>query len=101
MPTAGLSSSQPPIHSAIRRLGSTVAESAIRWNSPDSSASRSILPSDNHLIVYYQNYYGLFAPFELMGFVVTLHEEARKKIAAKCRRIGRELKGAMQNPRAP
>jgi len=62
---------------------------------------QQLLPSDNHLIVYYQNYYGLFAPFELMGFVVTLHEEARKKIAAKCRRIGRELKGAMQNPRAP
>jgi hypothetical protein len=28
-------------------------------------------------------------------------EEARKKIAAECRRIGRELNGAMQNPRAP
>ena len=62
---------------------------------------QQLLPSDNHIIVYYQNYYGLFAPFELMGFVVTLHEEARKKIAAKCRRIGRELNGAMQNPRAP
>jgi hypothetical protein len=49
----------------------------------------------------HQNYYGLFAPFELMGLVVTLDEEARKKIAAKCRRIGRELKEAMQNPRAP
>jgi hypothetical protein len=62
---------------------------------------QQLLPSDNHLIVYYQNYYGLFAPFELMGFVVALHEEARKKIAAKCQRMGRELKGAMQNPRAP
>jgi Transposase DDE domain len=62
---------------------------------------QQLLPSDNHLIVYYQNYYGLFAPFELMGLVVTLDEEARKKIAAKCRRIGRELKGAMPNPRAP
>jgi ribosomal protein L34E len=30
-----------------------------------------------------------------------LHEEARKKIAAKCQRIGRELSGIMQNPRAP
>jgi len=62
---------------------------------------QQLLPSDNHIIVYYQNYYGLFAPFELIGFVVTLQEEARKKIAAKCRRIGRELTGAMKNPRAP
>ena len=62
---------------------------------------QQLLPSDNHLIVYYQNYYGLFAPFELIGFVVMLHEEARKKIAAKCRRIGRELNGLMHNPRPP
>jgi len=62
---------------------------------------QQLLLSDNHIIVYYQNYYGLFAPFELIGFVVTLQEEARKKIAAKCRRIGRELTGAMKNPRAP
>ena len=62
---------------------------------------QQLLPSDNHIIVYYQNYYGLFAPFELIGFVVTLQEDARKKIAVKCQRIGRELTGAMKNPRAP
>jgi hypothetical protein len=62
---------------------------------------QQLLPSDNYIIVYYQNYYGLFRPFELIGFVVTLGEEARKKIAAKCRRIGRELNGLMQNPRPP
>jgi hypothetical protein len=62
---------------------------------------QQLLPSNSHIIVYYQNYYGLFAPFELIGFVVTLHEEARKKIATKCRRIGRELNGAMHNPRSP
>jgi hypothetical protein len=62
---------------------------------------QQLLPSDNHIIVYWQNYYGLFRPFELVGFVVMLGEEARKKIAAKCRRIGRELNGLMQNPRPP
>ena len=62
---------------------------------------QQLLPSDNHIIVYYQNYYGLFRPFELVGFVVTLGEEARKKIAAKCRRIGRELNGVLRNPRPP
>jgi len=62
---------------------------------------QQLLPSDNYIIVYRQNYYSLFRPFELVGFVVTLSEEARKKIAAKCRRIGRELNGMIQNPRPP
>jgi len=62
---------------------------------------QQLLPSDNYLIVNYQNYYGLFSPFELIGFVVKLSEEARKKIAAKCERIGRELDGALMNPRPP
>ncbi len=62
---------------------------------------QQLLPSDNHILVYWQNYYGLFTPFELVGFVVMLGEEARKKNAAKWRRIGRELNGLMQNPRPP
>jgi len=62
---------------------------------------QQLLPSDNYILVYSQNYYGLFRPFELVGFVVTLQEKARKKIAAKCRRIGRELNGVLKNPRPP
>lgn len=62
---------------------------------------QQLLPSDNHVIVYVQNYYGLFKPFELVGFVVQLSEEARKKIAEKCRRLGRELTELMKYPRAP
>jgi len=62
---------------------------------------RQLLPADNYVIVYWQNYYGLFKPYELIGFVVQLSEQARKKIAEKCRRLGRELNGIMKNPRAP
>jgi hypothetical protein len=62
---------------------------------------QQLLPSDNYIIVYWQNYFGLFSPFELIGFVVMLQEQARKKIAVKCQRIGRELSGLMQNPRPP
>ena len=62
---------------------------------------QQLLPSDNYIIVYWQNYFGLFSPFELIGFVVMLKEQARKKIAVKCQRIGRELSGLMQNPRPP
>lgn len=62
---------------------------------------QQLLPSDNHTIVYYQNYYALFRPFELVQFVVELDEEPRKKIARKCRHIGRELNALMNNPRPP
>ena len=62
---------------------------------------QQLLPSDNHTIVYYQNYYALFRSFELVQFVVELPEEPRKKIAQKCRRIGRELNTLMNNPRPP
>ena len=62
---------------------------------------QQLLPSDNHTIVYYQNYYALFRPFEIVQFVVELAEEPRKKIARKCRSIGRELNTLMNNPRPP
>jgi len=62
---------------------------------------QQLLPADNHVIVYWQNYYGLFNPYELVGLVVQLSEEARKKIAEKCQRLGRELNGIMKNPRGP
>jgi len=62
---------------------------------------QQLLPSDNYIIVYYQNYSGLFRPFELVGLAVTLGEEARKKIATKCKRIGRELDCALNHPRPP
>ena len=62
---------------------------------------QQLLPADNHVIVYWQNYYALFKPYELVGFVVQLSEDARKKIAEKCRRLGRELNGIMKNPRSP
>jgi len=65
------------------------------------SIRQQLLPSDNHMIVYYQNYYALFRPFELIQFVVELAEEPRKKIAEKCRRLGGELNGLMNNPRPP
>ena len=60
-----------------------------------------LLPSDNHAIIYYQNYYALFNPMELVEISVNLDEEARKKIADKCRRLRLELNGVMSNPRPP
>lgn len=62
---------------------------------------QQLLPSDNHIIIYWQNYYGLFTPLEFAEIIAMLGEQARKKIADKCRRLRRELKGVMRNPRPP
>jgi hypothetical protein len=62
---------------------------------------QQLLPTDQHIIVYWQNYYGLFSPYELIEIVATLGDEARKKIAQKSRRLRRELTKSMTNPRAP
>ena len=62
---------------------------------------QQLLPSDNHIIVYCENYYGLFTPLEFAEIIATLGDEARKKVAGKCRRLRRELNGAMRNPRPP
>jgi len=62
---------------------------------------RQLLPADNHIIVYFEHYYGLFAPLEFTEIIATLGEEARKKVAEKSRRLRHELNGVMRNPRPP
>ena len=62
---------------------------------------QQLLPSDNHIIIYYQNYYALIKPIELVQFLVALGEEARNKIGKKCRRLRLELNEVMRNPRPP
>jgi hypothetical protein len=62
---------------------------------------RQILPSDNYLIVCWNNYYGLFDTYEYTEFILSLGEEARKKIAEKSRRMRRELQEDMANLRGP
>ncbi len=62
---------------------------------------QQLLPSDNHIIVYWKNYYGLFSPLEFAETIALLGEEARKKVVEKSRRLRRELNGVMMNPRPP
>lgn len=62
---------------------------------------RQILPSDNHLIVCWNNYYGLFDPYEYTEFILSLGETARRKIAEKSRRMRRQFREGLVNPRAP
>lgn len=62
---------------------------------------QQLLPSANHIIVYWQNFYGLFNPLEFVEIIATLGEEARKKVAEKSRRLRRELAESLKNPRPP
>lgn len=60
---------------------------------------QQLLPSDNHIIVYFENYYGLFSPLEFTEIIASLEDKPRKKIVNKCRRLRREMKDVMTNPR--
>lgn len=62
---------------------------------------QQLLPSANHIIVYWQNYYGLFDPLAFTEIIATLGDQARKKTVEKCQRLHRELIGALRNTRPP
>jgi hypothetical protein len=62
---------------------------------------QQLIPSDNHIIVYSGNYYGLFAPLEFTEIIASLEQEPRKKIVDKCRRLRREMQELMNEPRPP
>ena len=69
-------------------------------NKPTPKIREQLLPSNHHIIVYFQNYYGLFEQLEFMELMtVGLSDEARKKIGDKSRRLRREFKGIMTHPR--
>jgi hypothetical protein len=66
------------------------------------SVRRELLPAANHVVVYKDNYYGLFTNLELMELMTLgIGEEARKKIGEKCRRLRHELAQELRNPRSP
>ena len=62
---------------------------------------QELLPSDNVIIVYWKNYYAMFAPLEFAGILVDLNEPARKKISQKCHRLRRDLTEGLKKPRPP
>jgi len=62
---------------------------------------RQLLPSANHLIVCWKNYYALFDPYEYTALILSLGEAARRKIAEKSRRLSRQFQDGLALPRAP
>ncbi|HAM49323.1 MAG TPA: hypothetical protein DCP92_00975 [Nitrospiraceae bacterium] len=58
-------------------------------------------PTLTVILLYYQSYVACLSPLEHQELVLTLSEEARKKILAKTRRLRRTLANQLANPRAP
>ena len=58
-------------------------------------------PTTTVILIYYQAYVACLSPLEHQELVLTLDEEARKKILAKTRSLRRGLANQLSNPRAP
>ena len=61
---------------------------------------RQLLPADNHIVVYWKDYYALFEHAEYTELIaIALSDEARRKVGLRCRRIRRQLAVSIRNPR--
>lgn len=58
-------------------------------------------PAITMVIIYYKSYVAYLSPLEHQELVLTLNEQARKKILAKTRKLRRALANQLANPRAP
>lgn len=58
-------------------------------------------PTITMVLIYYKNYVAYLSPLEHQELVLTLNEQARKKILAKTRKLRRSLANQLANPRAP
>lgn len=58
-------------------------------------------PAITMVLIYYNNYVAYLSPLEHQELVLTLNEQARKKILAKTRKLRRSLANQLANPRAP
>lgn len=58
-------------------------------------------PAITMVLIYYKSYVAYLSPLEHQELVLTLNEQARKKILAKTRKLRRTLANQLANPRAP
>ena len=58
-------------------------------------------PAITMVLIYYKSYVAYLGPLEHQELVLTLNEQARKKILAKTRNLRRSLANQLANPRAP
>ncbi|MFH1007062.1 MAG: hypothetical protein V1800_06090, partial [Candidatus Latescibacterota bacterium] len=60
-----------------------------------------LLPSAAVILLYCQQRFAILTPLEYTELVLTLAEPARRRILAQARRLRRELRDALPNPRSP
>ena len=65
------------------------------------SLLHQMLPYDNHLVVYAQQYYAFFDAPEYTEIVMTIEEPGKSKLLRKVRRIRRDYLGGLKFPRSP
>jgi Transposase DDE domain len=58
-------------------------------------------PAITIILIYYKNYVAFLSPLQHQNLILTLEEEARKKILAKTRALLRSLAHQFYNPRPP
>ena len=58
-------------------------------------------PTTTVILIFYKNYVAYLSPLKHQELVLTLDEDARKKILAKTRRLRRSLANQLMNPRPP
>ena len=58
-------------------------------------------PAITMVLIYYKSYVAYVSPLEHQELVLTLNEQARKKILAKTRKLRKSLANQLANPRAP
>ena len=58
-------------------------------------------PTTTVILIFYQNYVAYLSPLKHQELVLTLDEDARKKILAKTRRLRRSMANQLMNPRPP
>jgi hypothetical protein len=58
-------------------------------------------PAITMVLIYYKSYVAYVSPLEHQELVLTLNEQARKKILAKTRKLRKSLANQLTNPRAP
>ncbi len=64
-------------------------------------ALAQLRPTLTVILIYYQNYVARLAPLEYQELLLTLSEEARRKILTKTRRLRRGLTHQLDHARAP
>lgn len=58
-------------------------------------------PAITMVLIYYKSYVAYVSPLEHQELVLTLNEQARKKVLAKTRKLRKSLANQLANPRAP